>query len=103
MGAPGANILDPPIVDPTNGVVYAVSSNDGTSAVLVQATTSNLTQLTRARIGVGSTTGTTVKMYDGTPDDNYFNSISTGTFYVCGTQLPLPRRRCTPWDLREAL
>jgi hypothetical protein len=85
VGATGANILDPPIVDPADGVVFAVSSNDGTSAVLVQATTGNLTELTRARIGLGSTTGTNVNMYDGTPDDNYFTSISTGHFYVCGT------------------
>jgi hypothetical protein len=84
-GATGANILDAPIVDSSNGLVYAVSSNDGTSAVLVQASASTLTELARARIGRGSAGGTNIAMYDGTPDNNYFNSPSTGSFLVCGT------------------
>jgi len=84
-GTVGANILDAPIVDSTNGLVYAVSSNDGTGAVLVQANASNLTQIARARIGVGSGGGTNIAMYGGTPDNNYFNSPSTGQFLVCGT------------------
>jgi hypothetical protein len=78
-------VLDAPIVDQSNGVVYAISSNDGMSAVLVQASTSTLVEMTRARIGLGSTTGTTVNLYDGTPDDSYFNSPATGSFLVCGT------------------
>jgi hypothetical protein len=83
-GATGANILDAPMVDSANGVVYAISSDDGTSAVLVQARTTNLTEVTRARMGVGSAGGANVAMYDGSPDDKYF-STSAGTFFVCGT------------------
>src|SRR6267378_7965423 len=58
VGLPGATnpaIFDPPIVDVDNGTVFAISSNDGTSAVVVQADTSTLAQLRRARIGQGST------------------------------------------------
>jgi hypothetical protein len=78
-------VRDAPIVDQSNGVVYAISSNDGTSAVLVQASTATLTELARARIGQGSTTGTTVNLYDGSPDNSYFNAPATGSFLVCGT------------------
>jgi hypothetical protein len=81
----GGGIVDSPIVDSSNGLIYAESSNDNTSAVLVQATTANLTQLARARIGMGSTGGTNVPLYDGTIDNNYFNSPSSGTFMACGT------------------
>lgn len=73
VGATGSNILDAPMVDSADGVVYAISSNDGTGAVLVEATTANLTEVTRARIGVGSAGGANVAMYDGTPDE-YFNT-----------------------------
>lgn len=83
--AAGGGIVDAPMVDSINGLIYAESSNDNTSAVLVQATTANLTELARARIGMGSTGGTNVPIYDGTPDDNYFNSPSSGTFMTCGT------------------
>lgn len=83
--AAGGGIVDSPIVDSSNGLIYAESSNDNTSAVLVQATTANLTELARARIGMGSTGGTNIAIYDGTPDDNYFNSPSSGTFKACGT------------------
>jgi len=84
-GSTGAAIIDAPIVDSSNGVVYAVSSNAGSNAVLVQATTATLTQLARANIGQGSASGTAINMYTGTPDNNYFNAPATGKFLVCGT------------------
>jgi len=68
-----------------NGTVFAVSPNDGTSAVVVQASTSALTELARARIGLGSTGGTNMTMYDGALDDKYFTNASTGSLLVCGT------------------
>jgi hypothetical protein len=85
VGVTGDNILDPPLVDSTNGVVYAVSADDGNSAVLVEASTSTLAQLARVNIGRGSSTGTYIPMYNGAPDNNYYNSPSTGRFLVCGT------------------
>jgi hypothetical protein len=78
-------IYDAPIVDASHGTVFAVSSNDGTSAVLVQASTTTLTQKARARIGQGSTAGTSINLYDGAFNDKYFTDPSTGRMLVCGT------------------
>jgi hypothetical protein len=58
FGKLNPSILDAPIVDVANGTVFAVSSNAGTSAVLVQADTTTLAQLARANLGAGSTGGT---------------------------------------------
>ncbi len=79
------SILDGPIVDATNRTVFASSSNDGVGAALVQADTSTLKELARARIGEGSAGGVRVNVYDGTFDNNYFNNSSTGFMLVCGT------------------
>jgi hypothetical protein len=92
-GALRAAILDGPLVDSDNGTVFAVSSNDGTSAVIVQADTSSLAQLQRGRIGAGSTTGTSVSIYDGAFNDNYFNNPGTGALFLCGTG----SADTTPW------
>jgi len=96
VGLPGAvnpAILDGPLVDSDNGTVFAVSSNDGASAVIVQADTSSLAQLRRGRIGAGSTTGTSVNIYDGAVNNNYFNNPSTGGLFLCGTGAA----DTTPW------
>jgi hypothetical protein len=77
-------IYDAPIVD-GYGDVLATSSNDGTSAVVVQASTSTLTEKARVKIGVGSTTGTSVTIYDGDFDNNYYNSQNSGHLLFCGT------------------
>ena len=88
VGLPGAAnsaILDAPIVDADNGTVFAVSSNDGTSAVIVQADTATLAQLSKGRIGRGSIGGTSVDLYDGAFNNNYFNNPSSGALFLCGT------------------
>jgi len=77
-------IIDAPIVD-GYGSVFATASNDGTSAVVVQASTATLTQTARVNIGVGSTTGTSVTIYDGNFDNAYFISQNTGRLLFCGT------------------
>jgi hypothetical protein len=85
---PGQNpgIADAPLVDALNGTVFATSSDDGTSAVVVQADTTTLAQLARTRIGGGSTLGpVNVNLYDGAFDNNYFNDPETGFLLVCGT------------------
>jgi hypothetical protein len=87
------SIIDAPIVDPTNGTVIATSSNDGTSAVIVQADTTSLAQLARARIGQGSLGGAAITLYDGTFNNDYFDDPSTGQFLVCGTGTS----DSTPW------
>jgi hypothetical protein len=80
-----ANVLDTPLVDPFNGTVFATSSNDGTSAVLVEADTTSLAELARVRIGQGSSGGTVVNLYDGAFSDPYFTSPGTGQMLACGT------------------
>jgi hypothetical protein len=93
FGKLNPSILDAPVVDVTNGTVFVVSSNDGTSAVLVQADTSTLAELARARLGEGSTGGTGINLYDGTFNNNYFTKPSTGFILVCGTGAA----DTTPW------
>ena len=84
LGQLNPAITDGPIVD-GYGSVFATASNDGTSAVVVQANAANLTQTARVNIGVGSTTGTSVTLYDGSFDNNYFTSQNSGHFLACGT------------------
>jgi len=76
-----------------NAAVFAVSSNDGTSAVVVQADAATLLQLQRGRIGQGSNGGTNVNLYDGAFNHNYFNSPGTGALFLCGTGAA----DITPW------
>src|SRR5438128_5583429 len=92
-GAANSGILDAPIVDADNGTAFAVSSNDGTSAVVVQADTTTLAQLRKGRIGQGGTGGTNVDLYDGAFNNNYFNDPSTGALFLCGTGAA----DITPW------
>lgn len=80
-----ANIIDAPLVDAVNGTVFASSSNDGTSAVLVEADSTSLAELARVRIGAGSTTGPFVNLYDGAFSDAYYTSPSSGRMILCGT------------------
>ena len=80
----GGGIIDPPIVDSTNGTVFTFSGNDGTGAVAVQADTA-LTQLARASVGRGGASGTAINLHAGAFSNGYFSTPSTGFLYVCGT------------------
>jgi hypothetical protein len=86
-------IRDAPIVDSQNGGVFVQSANDGTSAVIVQLKTTNLAQLQKVRLGRGSSTGTTVNMYNGAFNNAYYTLPSSGTMFVCGTGAA----DTTPW------
>jgi hypothetical protein len=78
-------IFDAPLVDSGDGVVFVTSPNDGTSAVLVEADTTNLTQIARIRIGAGGVAANVV-LYNGDVDNNYVEiGPSAGTMLVCGT------------------
>jgi hypothetical protein len=79
-----AAIVDAPSLD-GYGNVFATSSNDGTSAVVVEASTVGLTELARVRVGQGSLSGTAVNVYDGSFDNNYGLSQNSGHLLVCGT------------------
>jgi hypothetical protein len=83
--SPNHGILAPPIVDVTNGTTFVVSSNDGTSGVLVEADTATLTELARARIGQASASKTAVNLYQPAFSDSYFTTPSSGVVRLCGT------------------
>lgn len=93
-GSTSPGISAAPIVDVTNGTTFVISANDGTSAVLVEADTSSLTQLQKARIGLGSSGGTALGIYEPAFDNNYFNDPSTGHVRTCGTGAA----DLTPWQ-----
>jgi hypothetical protein len=84
-GGRNPGILAAPIVDVTNGTSFVVSSNDGTSGVLVQVDTSTMTQLAKARIGIASQSGTSVSLFQPAFSDDYFTDPSTGVARLCGT------------------
>ena len=84
-GALNAGVLDSPTFDATGNTILAVTSNDTTGAAVVQASTSTLLEVGRVHIGEGSTGGTSITLYDGDFDNNYFNNPSTGHMYMCGT------------------
>ncbi len=83
--APSPGVVSPPIVDVTNGTTFVTSANDGTSAVLVEADTTNLNLLTRARIGMGAFGSTAMSLYEPAPSNDYYNNTSAGVIRVCGT------------------
>jgi len=88
VGAKGGTtpgVLGAPIVDVTNGTTFVVSANDGTSAVLVEVDTATLTQLAKARIGIGAKSGTGMTLYEPTFSNRYYTTPSTGTVSLCGT------------------
>lgn len=78
-------IIDPPLIDSSSGTVFAVSANDGTTAVVVEADIATFTELARGRIGLGSTGGTNMTLFSGAFDNNYFTTPASGTLTVCGT------------------
>jgi len=80
-GSQGA-LLDPPLVDSTNGSVFVFSGDDATSSVAVQADASLAEQ---ARIRVGKKSGTF--LHAGTFDDRYIRlGPASGFLYVVGKQ-----------------
>jgi hypothetical protein len=95
-GGTSPGLSAPPIVDVTNGTTFAVSANDGTSAVLVEVDTSSMLQLSKARIGMGSTgtPGTALNLYEPAFSNSYFTNPSTGVVRLCGTGAT----NTTPWQ-----
>ena len=80
-------IFDSPMFDATGGTIFAITSNDnvltGASVTQIDATTFGI--VTRVPIGLGSSGGTSVNLFDGDFDDAYFTNPSTGHLLVCGT------------------
>jgi len=96
-GALNPGVLDSPTFDATGNTILAVTSNDTTGAAVVQASTSTLLEVGRVHIGEGSTGGTSITLYDGDFDNNYFTTPSTGHMYMCGTG---PAGDTSPWLYR---
>jgi len=86
-GANNPNIWDSPIFDATGKTLFAITSNDAvlTGAAVVQVDSSLKTVITRVLVGLGSTAGATVNLYDGDFDDAYFTNPANGHMLVCGT------------------
>lgn len=99
-GGTTAGIVAPPIVDGSSGTTFVVSANGassapgGYSAVLVQANTDTMAEMSRAPIGLGSSGGTVLNLYDPTLSNDYINDPSTGVIRLCGTGLA----DTTPWQ-----
>jgi len=93
-GGTSPGIVAGPIVDVTNGTTFAVSANDGTSAVLVEADTASMTQLSKARIGLGASGGTALNLHEPAFSNLYFTNPSNGVIRLCGTGAA----DTTPWQ-----
>jgi hypothetical protein len=82
FGASSA-IADAAIVDSSTGRIFFTGKRTGATpgTFLVQADT----QLSAASAVIGTigTVGASA-VFSGTPDNNYFTSVSSGKFYVCG-------------------
>ena len=95
VGVPGPaslnqGIFDAPILDATGGSVFAITANANTltgAAVVQVSETSPFPILASAYLGVGSSGGTAVALYDGDFDNNYFSNpdLTQGHMLVCGT------------------
>ncbi len=70
-GSATGGIVDPPVLDVTNGFVYVVSGNDGTHAVLVQAKTADLSGKIVATLGPGGV----FNLHAPSFNDLYFSSV----------------------------
>jgi hypothetical protein len=85
----GGSIVDGPIVDGTNGYVFAVNGTEtGDDGVILQASTDFTTSVVSENIGANSGTSG-VPLYGGTFDNTYFASSKpniSGYMYVCGKQ-----------------
>ena len=78
--SPGTAIQDSPIVDFVTGRVFTETAAGGTAAQIIQSDTAlgNV-----VRVNVGQQDGTH-PMHSGAFDNNYFNNVGAGFYYVCG-------------------
>ena len=94
LGKTDSGVTAPPIIDVTNGTTFVVDANDGTSAVLVEFDTATLTQIAKARIGLGASTKLASSIPQPAFNNDYYNDPSTGQIRLCGTGAA----DTTPWQ-----
>ena len=81
-GAASGTLLDPPLLDSTNHMLFLFAGGDGTSAIAVQVNDS-LTELARIRVGKASG----ALLHAGTFDDRYISlGPNAGFLYVVGKE-----------------
>lgn len=82
FGASSA-IADAAVVDSSTGRIFFTGRRtSGTAGTFLVQTDTQLTAATAVIGTIGA--GGASPVYSGTPDNNYFTSVSTGNFYVCG-------------------
>jgi hypothetical protein len=97
-GAKSAGVLTAPAVDVTNGTTFAVSANDGSSAVLVEVDTCCFTNPRKVRIGIGAASGTAMSIGEPAFDNQYFTDPNTGHIRLCGNNPNLALLDTSPWQ-----
>jgi hypothetical protein len=97
-GAKSAGVLTAPAVDVTNGTTFAVSANDGSSAVLVEVDTCCLNVLAKVRLGIGAASGTAMSIGEPAFDNQYFTDPNTGHIRLCGNNPNLALLDTSPWQ-----
>ena len=82
-----SGIIAPPVVDITNGTTFVVSANGNGSggAVLAEIDTATFIPLTIANIGLGSSLGTPLHLYEPAFSNDYYNNPMAGNIRLCGT------------------
>jgi hypothetical protein len=71
-------VVDSPVVDGADGLVYAFSGNNGTDAVVVQAETTDLSSFTVMSLGKGGI----ANVHAGAFNDAYFSSASSSSWLL---------------------
>jgi hypothetical protein len=97
-GAKSAGVLTAPAVDVSNGTTFAVSANDGNSAVLVEVDTCCFSNPVKVRIGIGAASGTAMSINEPAFDNQYFTDPNTGHIRLCGNNPNLALLDTSPWQ-----
>jgi hypothetical protein len=85
FGASSA-IADAAIVDSSTGRIFFTGKRTGATPGTFLVQTDTQLSAASAVTGTIGTVGTSA-VFSGTPDNNYFNSVSSGKFYACGMDM----------------
>ena len=79
-GSGTGGIVDPPLIDAVDGLLYVVSGNNGTNAVLVQASTSSFSSPTPVVATLGATAS--FNLHLPAFNNNYFSSTTAASWML---------------------